>query len=241
MRFVRSLVFVAWLYLGMAFVAIVCGPWAAVSRKGGIAGMKLWGAISIFGLRWICGVKVRVEGREHIPKGAALVAMKHQSMFDTLFPGQALDDPCIVYKAELAKAPFLGWYLQRSGMVPVARETQASALKAMLRAARAEIAKGRQMFIFPEGTRQWPGAAADYKPGVAALYRDLGLACTPVATNSGVHWPPHGIVRTPGVIVVRFLPAIAPGLSRDDFMRELETRIESESRALLPADYTPHA
>src|SRR5262245_34286758 len=108
MAFARSLVFVVWLYGTMAFSGIVGAPWTLFSRKGSLFAMRIWAPLTIFGLRWICGVRVKIEGREHIPMGRAIVAMKHQAMFDTLMPGLLLSDPCIIYKAELSRAPMFG-------------------------------------------------------------------------------------------------------------------------------------
>ena len=99
--------------------------------------------------------------------------------------------------------------------------------------ARARLAEQRQILIFHEGTRQLPGAEPDYKPGVAAIYRDLEGPCWPVAPNSGVHWPAHGFIRRPGVVVFEFLAPIPPGLKRAEFMTELQTRLEAASTALL--------
>jgi 1-acyl-sn-glycerol-3-phosphate acyltransferase len=104
----------------------------------------------------------------------------------------------------------------------------------MLAAAKARAAEGRRIVIFPEGTRTAPGAAGDYKPGVAALYRSLGVACVPLATNSGVHWPAHGFVRRPGLVVYEFLEPLPAGLARTEFMALLEARLEAASAALLP-------
>jgi 1-acyl-sn-glycerol-3-phosphate acyltransferase len=118
-------------------------------------------------------------------------------------------------------------------MIPIDREGHAIALRGMIRAAVKQAAKGRPILIFPEGTRQEPGAPPDYKPGVAALYRELNLPCTPVAANTGLCWPPHGLKRYPGRAVIEFLPPIAPGLSRKDFMDALEHAIETASTALL--------
>jgi len=104
----------------------------------------------------------------------------------------------------------------------------------MLKRAQQRVDEGRQIVIFPQGTRAKPGTRHPYKPGVAALYRALEAPCIPIALNSGMHWPAHGIVRNPGHIVFQVLEPIAPGLSRKDFMVELEARLETASDALLP-------
>ncbi|MGE3143222.1 MAG: lysophospholipid acyltransferase family protein [Hyphomonadaceae bacterium] len=234
MRFIRSLAFVVWLYVTMAILGIFFAPIVFFLRGFGITVMRLWAHLTLFALRWIVGARVTIEGREHLPIGGCVVAMKHQSMLDTIVPFLFLKDPAIVYKQELSRAPIFGWYLARTHMIPVARESHAVALKAMLRAAREAAAAGREIFIFPEGTRQWLGAKPDYKPGVAALYRDLNLPCAPVATNSGVVWKPKGLMRSPGHVYVKILPPIAPGLPRAEFMAELQARIETASEALLP-------
>lgn len=232
MTLLRSLIYVCFLYGSLALVGLVFAPLALFDQRAGKQAVRTWSAIGIFGARWICGIKVEVRGTP--PTTPALYAAKHQSMLDTLIPFVVLADPCLVIKAELQSMPVYGWYTQRSGMIAVARETHASALKTMLRAARTAAQAGRQVFIFPEGTRQPLGAPPDYKPGVAALYRDLGLPCVPIALNSGLCWKPTGLERTPGVVVFEFLEPIPPGLSREAFMHTLETRIETASTALLP-------
>src|SRR5690606_39527433 len=113
------------------------------------------------------------------------------------------------------------------------RSGHSKALKDMVTQARARFADGRQILIFPEGTRAEIGAPADYKPGIAALYRDLECPCTPMATNSGAHWPAHGFRRFPGTVVYEFLPAVPAGLKRAEFMTQLEARLEGASDALL--------
>jgi 1-acyl-sn-glycerol-3-phosphate acyltransferase len=227
MILIRSLAYVTWLYVSILVVGLGGAPLAAFSRVWARRMMRALAYSALFGLRVICNVRVKVEGREHIPKGPAIVAAKHQSMFDTLAPFTLLDDPAMVVKQELADLPMFGWYMAWGRMIPVDRGAHSRALKGMARAAIQEIATGRQLVIFPEGTRQPVGARPNYKPGVALIYREMGLACTPVALNSGRCWPAHGIIRRPGTITIRFLPAIPPGLSREEFMRELETRIET--------------
>jgi len=234
MTLLRSLVFACWFYVSMALYGGFFIVRVLLSGDRYVwVGMRGWSHAILFGLRWICGVRVKFEGLEHAPKGPALLASKHQATLDTLLPVQFLQEPVFVVKRELQDAPVFGFYMKR-GMIPVDREAHAKALKDMLRAARAAIAKGRQIVIYPEGTRQELDAPPDYKPGVAAMYRDLGLPVTPIALNTGLVWPPSGIMRKPGVVTIKLLPPIPAGLSREDFMAQLEAAIESESQALLP-------
>lgn len=235
MRLVTSVLFVVWFYLTM----VICGglmlPLVVLGHDRYIwVAMRSWGSCAIFGLRWICGVHIKFEGLENLPpKGAALFASKHQTTLDTVLPAQFLDAPVFVVKKELIKMPVFGFYM-KYGMIPVDREAHAKALKDMLRMSRTVIAKGRQIVIYPEGTRQEIGAPPAYKPGIAALYKDLGLPVTPIALNTGLVWRPSGIMRNPGTVTIKILPPIPPGLPRDEFMARLESVIETESEALLP-------
>jgi len=234
MTTVRSLIFTLWLYLSMPLFAIGLSPALLMPHGVAIAVIKLWARFVLFGLRWIAGVKVEVRGLEHRPAGPALIAAKHQGMLDVIAPFAFLDDACFVMKKELMPLPFFGWFAWKTKMIAVDRAAHAKALKDMVRQTRARLAEGRQILIFPEGTRTTPGEPADYKPGVAAIYRDVDAPCWPVATNSGVHWPAHGFKRYPGTVVFEFLPPIPAGLKRAAFMAELESRIETASTALLP-------
>jgi 1-acyl-sn-glycerol-3-phosphate acyltransferase len=229
----RSLLFVAWFYAITVPLAIGYSVTLLMPRKAIMEGMRLWARLVNWGLKTFSGVRIELRGREHMPSGAALIAAKHQGMFDTIGPFSFLPDACYVLKKELLAIPFYGWHARRAGMIPLDREGSSKALKDLMRAARDRLKEPRQIVIFPEGTRQEPGAPPDYKPGVAALYRDLGLPCTPMATNSGVHWPAHGFLRRPGTIVFEFLPPIPPGLKRDEFMATLQDRIETASNKLL--------
>ena len=232
MILLRSLAFTAVFYVCSAVAAIVMIPLLLAPRTWMIGAFRAWARSVIWAVDVFCGVKLEVRGREHMPTGAALLAPKHQCLFDTIVPLALLPDSCQVMKQELVKIPFYGWYALKSGMIVVDREGAAKTMRKLLADGRARLAEGRQILIFPEGHRMAPGAAPDYKPGVAALY-GLGVACVPVATNSGVHWPAHGLRRHPGTIVVEFLEPIQPGLKRPAFMLELENRIETASNALL--------
>ncbi|MBL8536101.1 MAG: 1-acyl-sn-glycerol-3-phosphate acyltransferase [Hyphomonadaceae bacterium] len=235
MRLLRSLLFVIWLYASMAVIGIGLWPLVVFDERHVWTALRTWGHATVWGLRWIVGAKVRFEGLEHVPTGGALIAMKHQSMLDTIAPAIFLPRPVYVYKKELGATPVLGAYVKRN-QIAVDRGGYATALKSIVRGARVAVAKGGQVLIFPEGTRQELDAPPDYKPGIAAMYKDLNLPVTPVALNTGLIWKPRGLMRNPGEVTFKVLPPIPPGLPRDEFMRELERVIETESQALLPPD-----
>jgi 1-acyl-sn-glycerol-3-phosphate acyltransferase len=229
----RSLVYVAWLYGSMLVLGLAGLPLLALSRRGAFVASRLWAHVAIWGLRTIVGLRVEIRGMEHRPTGAALIAAKHMCMLDTIVPFAVLHDPCFILKQELIHLPVFGWYAKATRMIPVDRAAGSRAVRHISTEASERLQEARQILIFPEGTRRPPCAPPAYKGGVAALYRDLGLACTPMATNSGLFWPPHGFVRRPGLVVFEFLPPIPPGLKRGEFMRTMEERIETASNALI--------
>ena len=232
MNAVRSVVFYAWLFLVIAGMAVLCAPLLLAPRPALTAGQRLWAALVLGGLRLICGVRVEARGLEHLVTGGALIASKHQSMLDGIAPFAFLRDPCFVLKKELLANPVYGIYGRKAELVSLDREGGAAALKSLIAEVRDRLAKGRPTIIFPEGTRRTPGAAPDYKPGVAGLYRELEGPVFPMATNSGLRWPAKGWVMSPGAAVYEILPPIAPGLKRAAFMSELQLRIENASEAL---------
>jgi 1-acyl-sn-glycerol-3-phosphate acyltransferase len=233
--YLRSLVFVALFYLWSTFIAVSMTPLFLCPRRWVMYGLTIYGHGICVLLAAVCGIRVEVRGREHMPTGPALLAAKHQCMFDIFGQFAWLPNSCFVMKKELRTVPYLGWYALKAGMIVVDREGHASALKKLVRDTVARVKEeGRQVVIFPEGTRGAPGQKVDYKPGIAAMYRSLDMAVVPVATNSGVHWPAHGFLRRPGLIVFEYLEPIPPGLKRDEFMRTLEERIETASMRLTP-------
>ncbi|MEJ0059896.1 MAG: 1-acyl-sn-glycerol-3-phosphate acyltransferase [Terricaulis sp.] len=118
MTTVRSLLFVFWLYGSMTLIGLAYVPAVMLSPDGAFGAMRTWARATLFGLRWICGARVVIEGREHLPEGAGLIALKHQSMLDTILPALLVHRPTFVFKRELSGAPIFGWYLKRAGMVP---------------------------------------------------------------------------------------------------------------------------
>ena len=217
----------------MPAFAIGLSPALLLPHRHAMGVIKLWARFVLFGLRWIAGIRVVVTGLEHRPSGAGLLAGKHQGMLDIVAPFTFLDDPCFVLKKELMPLPFFGWFAWKTKMIAVDRAAHAKALKGMVRQARARLDDQRQILIFPEGTRTQPGQPGDYKPGVAAIYRDLDAPCHLMATDSGRCWPAKGFIYRPGVVTFAFLPPLPAGLKRAEFMARLEAEIETASMGLL--------
>jgi 1-acyl-sn-glycerol-3-phosphate acyltransferase len=235
MNWIRSFIFVIWLYGSMAVVGLTHWPFVLMDDRHVWTALRNWGRATLWGLRWIVGARVSFEGLENVPQEGALIAMKHQSTLDTIVPALFIPRPVYVYKAELGNTPVMGAYLKKN-QLGVDRGGHAKALKSLVRGARVAVSHSRQVLIFPEGTRQELDAPPDYKPGIAAMYKDLNIPVTPVALNTGLIWKPKGILRKPGHVTFKVLPPIPAGLSREDFMRELERVLETESQALLPPD-----
>lgn len=234
MTLLRSIAFNVAFYLWTLVAAIVTLPILLGPYRLAQATLNMWAKVVTWLLRVVGGVRVEVRGREHLPTGPALVAPKHQCMFDIFGTMAVLPAGCYVLRKELMRIPIFGWWAWKCRMIVIDREGGAKALKKMLTDARARLAEAqRQIVIFPEGTRGKPGRAGDYQPGVAALYRDIGMPCVPVALNSGGHWRKGGLSLKPGTIVFEFLEPLPAGMKRAEFMRELEDQMEAASNALL--------
>jgi 1-acyl-sn-glycerol-3-phosphate acyltransferase len=229
---IRSLTYVALFYLWTAVVSVVFTPLLFAPTRWVWIMFRYWG-LGVIGLLRICGVRVEVRGRQHIPTGAAIVAPKHQCMLDVFAQFTWLPTSVFVMKKELAWIPWFGWYAKKAGAIVIDREGGSKTMRQVIREGTELFKQGRQVVIFPEGTRKAPGAPPEYKPGIAALYRELNVPVYPVATNAGVHWPAHGFLRKRGLIVFEYLEPIPPGLKRAEFMRILEERIEAKSTELL--------
>lgn len=229
----RSLLFNLVFYVNLIAFMLVGAPLALGPRIWAIRALQLWATTSLWWLKVIVGTRYEVRGREHIPQGPALVAGKHQSFWETFAILPLLDDPAMVMKRELFFVPLFGWWSAKFRMIGVDRSAGPSALKGLVARARAAIGLGRQVVVFPEGTRRAPDAPPDYKPGAAALYLKLAVPCTPFALNSGLYWPRRRSIRRPGTVVIEFLPPIPPGLDRKSFERALIAAVEPATARLV--------
>jgi len=208
-------------------------PMLALNKIWIVRGQTAWTNGILFLMKTICGLKVEVRGQENLPEGAALVACKHQSIFETMAFHTLTKDPAMILKKELLSIPIYGWYCKKTEMIAVDRKGQMAALKGMITQAQAALDDNRPVVIFPEGTRSAVDSDLPYQPGIAALYTKLDVPVTPVALNSGVFWPRKKYICYPGTLTIEFLPPIAPGLKRKEFMEILKSEIDGKSKSLV--------
>lgn len=222
----RSLLFNLLFYLVLLALLVASLPTLLMPRAAILRIAKLWGLINLWLLKVVCGTGVEIKGRDKIPSGPLLVAAKHQSAWETFALAPLFADPTYIVKRELTWLPLFGWYLLKAGLIPIDRGSPVRALARMTARVKRALGEGRQIIIFPEGTRRPPGAPPAYKAGIVHLYAETGVACLPIALNSGRFWPRRSLLRRPGTIRVEILDPIPPGLTKKEFAKRLEDAIE---------------
>jgi 1-acyl-sn-glycerol-3-phosphate acyltransferase len=236
MTALRSALFNAWFFGVTALLSLGGAPLALLVPGLAFPLARLWARLVLVGLRALCGIRWEVRGLEHVPAaGPALLASHHESAFDTLVWLVLLPRCTYVLKRELRRVPLFGYLTRRAGQIAVDRDGGAAALRALVRETEAAAAAGRQIVIFPEGTRAEPGRLLPLQPGIAAIAARTGLPVIPVVTNSGQRWGRRAFHKHPGVIRITLLPPLraaeaAPG-RRARFMQQLAEQLARDPEA----------
>lgn len=234
MIILRSVLFNLAFYANLILQMIVLTPvYFLVSREKSWFVPKNWARSNHWLFEKIVGTTFEIEGLENIPQGSYIFAPKHQSFWDVYALLPWLNDPFFILKRELTWIPLFGWYVLKQRMVPVDRGARGKVMAAVLERTKDEMRNGRQLIIYPEGTRRPPGAPPEYKYGVARLYRDLDVPVVPVVMHPGLFWPRRKFLRYPGHFRVVILPPIEAGLDPDVFLERLVREMETASDALL--------
>ncbi|WP_208440119.1 lysophospholipid acyltransferase family protein [Bartonella raoultii] len=230
----RSILFTFAFYTTTFIQMILYAPvYFLMPRKKAWIVPKTWARVTLFLQKYIAGTRYEIEGLENLPQGAYIIAPKHQSAWETFSLVPYFDDPTLILKRELMWIPLFGWYMAKTQIIPINRTTPIKALKTIIQKAKEKVKQGRQILIFPEGTRRQPGQEPDYKSGIVALYNELELQVVPIAHNAGLYWPRNNFRRYPGTIRVRILPPIEAGLSKRDFLNQLIQKTEEACDELL--------
>jgi len=233
MLFLRSLLVNFLLYLWVALCLIICLPVLFMPHKYAIHMARFIGNGVMVLLKFVMGITYEIRGQEYAKQGPLLIASKHQSFWDTIIYQIILPDVAFVLKKDLLRIPIYGQFIRKFDMIAIDRKQKGRSVINLVDQAKAILADGRRIVLFPEGTRVLPGESRPYKRGIAMIYENTDVMVVPVALNSGLCWPRRSFLKHPGKIILEFLPPIAPGLSRANFMEELTTRIEKASNRLM--------
>jgi 1-acyl-sn-glycerol-3-phosphate acyltransferase len=230
---IRSLLFFICFWIWSTIMNLIFIPFLMFDRIWIVRGQTIWTKGIMVLMKYVCGLKIEVRGKENLPDGQALLACKHQSAFETMAFHWLVEDPAVIMKKELLNIPVYGWYCQKTKMIAVDRKGHAAALRSMIAQAKQALLDQRQIIIFPEGTRTDVDEAREYQPGIAALYSKLDTPVVPIALNTGLFWPRKKFICRPGVITIEFLPPIEAGLKRADFMARLKQSIDENTAKLV--------
>ncbi len=235
----RSALFNVWFVLVTIVVAGAGTPCRWVGRRHALRFAQVWAGLLLDGARVICGIRVVVTGREHLPPdGPLLIASQHQSAFDTLIWLRLVPRVAYVFKAELSRVPLFGPLLIPAGQIPVARGG-INAVRTLLRGGDRAKADGRQIVVFPEGTRVRPGEDMPLRPGIALLANRTGLPVIPVVTDSGLLWGRRAFNKRPGVIHIAIGPPIPPDLPQAEMVAALRARWQ-DAEGSMAVDNSVH-
>lgn len=232
---IGSLVFTSLMFLTVppyALAAILVRP-AGVAASYRVA--VAWARLTTGLCRLICGLDYRIDGQENVPTVPGVVLMKHSSAYETivqmlLFPAQ-----CWVLKRELMWAPFFGWALAALDPIAIDRKAGGSAVSQVIEQGCRQLARGRWVMVFPEGTRMPAGETRRYGVSGTLLAQQAGVLVVPVAHNAGDFWPRRGLRKRPGTVVFRIGPPMDPaGRDPREFNEDVQRWIETQVAALRP-------
>ncbi|MHB8536375.1 MAG: lysophospholipid acyltransferase family protein [Sulfuricaulis sp.] len=195
--------------------------------------IRQWARLQVFLLQALCGLRYQVEGREHLPAGAAIIMSKHQSAWETIVFQEIFPPQTWVLKRELIWVPLFGWALALMRPIAINRGAGRQAIEQVITQGRERLQSGIWVVVFPEGTRVAPGARRRYGVGGAVLAAESGYPVVPVAHNAGSFWPRRGFLKRPGTVRVVIGPAIDPrGRKAEEIIKQVEAWVENKMKEL---------
>jgi 1-acyl-sn-glycerol-3-phosphate acyltransferase len=227
---IRSVLFTFFFFLGIIFISIIFLPSLLLPQKFVLFGGKLMGYWSTICLKLFLSVDVKIKGIENILKDKKFfIAASHQSMFETFFLQTIFNSPVFILKKELLLIPIFGWYLKKIGSISINRnKITRENLNFFEDISKVVKNSNRPLIIFPQATRVLPNERIPFKKGVGKIYDNLKIYCQPIAINSGSVWPKKGKKSPNKEIIVSILKPIAPGLTKENFLSNLENKIYLE-------------
>lgn len=210
MILLRSLIYTPLLFLTVLVFSIGVIASRVLGPGHPYAVARSWATVNLWLLKTICGLRYSVEGTDNIPPANGIVYIKHQSVFETIWPFTCFPQTAFVLKRELMWIPVLGWALHVIKPIAIDRSAGGSAVRQVVRQGRERLAEGKWIIVYPEGTRMAPGTTRKYGLSGALLASETGSLVLPVAHNAGDFWPRRGLKKRPGTIRIVIGPAIDP-------------------------------
>ena len=231
---IRNLLFSIFFFVGIIIISIIFLPTLLLPRKFTLLGGKLMGYWAGFCLKIFLSVKITIKGKENIITDQKFfIAASHQSMFETFYLQTIFNSPVFILKKELLRIPVFGWYLKKIGSISINRNKVSKDNLGFFEDILKTVNNSdRPLIIFPQGTRVMPGERTPFKKGATRIYQELNIACQPVAINSGYVWPKKGVKNSHKTITVSILNPINAGMGKENFLKDLESKIYNELNLL---------
>ena len=227
---IRNVIFSIFFFSGIIIISLVFLPAFFLPQKIVLIGGKLMGYWTSFCLKIFLSTKIIIKGKENIINNEKFfIASSHQSMFETFYLQTIFNSPVFILKKELLLIPIFGWYLKKIGSISIKRNKITKDNLGFFE----DISKiinnsKRPLVIFPQGTRVLPDERTPFKKGASRIYEELKITCQPVAINSGFVWPKKGSKNSHRTITVSILKPISSGLTKEEFIKNLENNIYKE-------------
>jgi len=227
---IRNLLFSLFFFVGIIIISILFLPALFLPIKVTLFGGKVMGYWTGFCLRIFLSVKIIIKGKNNIISNKKFfIAASHQSMFETFYLQTIFESPIFILKKELLQIPIFGWYLKKIGSISINRNKVSKENLGFFDDILSKLNNtNRPLIIFPQGTRVLPNDRPKFKKGVTRIYQKLNMACQPVAINSGYVWPKRGSKNSHKTITVSILEPIDAGMSNENFLENLESKIYNE-------------
>ena len=231
---IRNILFSIFFFVGIIIISIIFLPALLLPRKFTLLGGKLMGYWAGFCLKIFLSVKITIKGKENIITDQKFfIAASHQSMFETFYLQTIFNSPVFILKKELLRIPVFGWYLKKIGSISINRNKVSKDNLGFFEDILKTVNNSdRPLIIFPQGTRVMPGERTPFKKGATRIYQELNIACQPVAINSGYVWPKKGAKNSHKTITVSILNPINAGMGKENFLKDLESKIYNELNLL---------
>ena len=227
---IRNFIFSIFFFFGIIVISIIFLPALFLPQKIVLIGGKIMGYWAELCLKLFLSTKIIIKGKENLLNDEKFfIASSHQSMFETFYLQTIFNSPIFILKKELLSIPIFGWYLKKIGSISIKRNKTTKDNLGFFDDISKIISKSnRPLIIFPQGTRVLPNERPPFKKGVARIYDELKIYCQPVAINSGNVWPKTGLKGNNKSITISILKPIKAGLSKEVFIKNLESDIYSE-------------